>query len=106
MCGHAVIAIGKLAVEMGWVEVSEPETLIRVDAPCGQITLWVQVTNGQVDQVKFRGVPSFVVALDRTIELPQIGEGSPMTSPMEGHFMLMYKLNHWGFSSLPNIIVH
>ena len=35
MCGHAVIAISVLAVEMGWVDKIAPETHIKIDAPCG-----------------------------------------------------------------------
>ena len=74
MCGHAVIAIGKLALEMGWVEKQEPETEFRVDAPCGQITIWVSVENGKVGNVRFWGVPSFVVGLDRQVLTPNWGE--------------------------------
>ncbi|MDH5598030.1 MAG: proline racemase family protein, partial [Cyclobacteriaceae bacterium] len=35
MCGHAVIALARLAVEMGWVEKTLPETRVTLDAPCG-----------------------------------------------------------------------
>ena len=35
MCGHATIAIAKLAVEMGWIKETHPTTTVKIDAPCG-----------------------------------------------------------------------
>lgn len=48
MCGHAVIALGKLAIEMNWVDVSGTETELVIDAPCGRIHAYVKVENGKV----------------------------------------------------------
>jgi proline racemase len=73
MCGHAIIGITTLAVEMNWVDVTEPETKIVIDAPCGRITSFVKVESGEVKSVYFHGVPSFVVALDQTVEVPGLG---------------------------------
>ncbi len=73
MCGHATIAIAKLAVEAGWVEVSDPETRILIEAPCGVLTAYASVTNRRVEHVRFLNVPSFVVALDETVEVPGLG---------------------------------
>lgn len=73
MCGHATIALTKLAVEAGWVDVKEPETKILIEAPCGVLTCYAQVQNGKVENVRFLNVPSYVVALDETVEVPGIG---------------------------------
>lgn len=74
MCGHATIAITKLAVELGWVEVIKPITNIKIDAPCGQLDSYASVNeNGEVTSVSFKCVPSFVIALDETIEVEGIG---------------------------------
>lgn len=73
MCGHAIIAIATLAVEMGWVEVHEPETIIHIDAPCGRITAFAKVEAGQVINVRFHCVPSFVVGLDFQVNVPGLG---------------------------------
>lgn len=73
MCGHAIIAITKLAVEMGWVEKKTPETKLEIDAPCGRITSFAKISNGSVVSVYFYCVPSFVVALDQQIQVPQLG---------------------------------
>ena len=73
MCGHATIAIATLAVEMKWVEVTQPLTTIRIDAPCGRITAFVKVENEVVKGVSFHCIPSFVVALDQSIEIEGLG---------------------------------
>ncbi len=73
MCGHAVIAITKLAVEMTWVKVTSPVTRVVIDAPCGRITSYANIVNGKVSSVFFHGVPSFVVALNEKVEVEGLG---------------------------------
>lgn len=73
MCGHAIIAISTLAINMNWVDVKEGDNIIKIDAPCGRITSFANVKNGQVTGVRFHCVPSFVVNLDRTVEVKGIG---------------------------------
>lgn len=74
MCGHAVIAIATLAVEMNWVAVKSPITEIKIDAPCGRIHTFVKVMAGRVEGVYFHCVPSFVVALDEVVAVEGLGE--------------------------------
>lgn len=74
MCGHAIIAISTLAVEMKWIDVKEGENILKIDAPCGRITSFAQVKNGKATGVRFHCVPSFVVGLDRTVEVEGIGK--------------------------------
>ncbi len=73
MCGHAIIAIATLAVQMGWVEIVSPITNLKIDAPCGRINAFVRIEEGQVKGVYFHGVPSFVVANDLEIEVNGLG---------------------------------
>lgn len=70
MCGHATIAITKLAVMLKWVDVVEPKTTLKIDAPCGQLTAYCEVKDGKPMQVSFDNVPSFVQALDQQVTLP------------------------------------
>lgn len=35
MCGHAIIALGRYAVDYGLVEKVEPVTTVRIECPCG-----------------------------------------------------------------------
>lgn len=69
MCGHAIIAVATLAVEMRWIEVFEGDNTLKIDAPCGRITAYAHVKQGKVSGVRFHCVPSFVVALDRKVEV-------------------------------------
>ena len=73
MCGHAIIAISTLAVEMHWIDVQEGDNVLKIDAPCGRITSYAHVANGKVTGVRFHCVPSFVVGLDRSVEVEGLG---------------------------------
>ena len=74
MCGHAIIAISTLAIEMQWIPVKEGDNILKIDAPCGRITSFTHVSNGKVTGVRFHCVPSFVVGLDRTVEVDGLGK--------------------------------
>lgn len=74
MCGHAIIAIATLAVKMNWIEVKEGDNILKIDAPCGRITAFANVRNQKVTGVRFHCVPSFVVGLDRTVEVKGLGK--------------------------------
>ena len=74
MCGHAIIAISKLAIEMNWIDVCEGDNILKIDAPCGRITSYTNVKNGNVVGVRFHGVPSFVVGLNRKVAVRGLGQ--------------------------------
>ena len=73
MCGHGIIGIATVAVETGMVRAREPETTIRIDTPAGLVTAFADVKGGRVGQVRFRNVPSYVVALDDGVDVPGLG---------------------------------
>jgi trans-L-3-hydroxyproline dehydratase len=73
MCGHAIIAITTLAIEMEWVAAKSPITEVKIDAPCGRIHAFARVTDGKVQSVYFHCVPSFVLALDQEVEVEGLG---------------------------------
>jgi len=73
MCGHGVIGITKVVLETGLLPVSEPETVVRIDTPAGRVTAHARVAEGRVSSVYFHNVPSFVLALDETVEVPGLG---------------------------------
>ncbi|MFK7811702.1 MAG: proline racemase family protein [Maribacter sp.] len=74
MCGHAIIAISTLAIEMKWIEVKEGENILKIDAPCGRIIAFTNVENKRVTGVRFHCVPSFVVGLNRKVVVEGLGE--------------------------------
>ena len=73
MCGHGIIAITKVVLETGLVPIRGPETTVRIDSPAGRITACGIVSGGTVERVRFQNVPSFVLALDETVEVPGLG---------------------------------
>ncbi len=74
MCGHAIIAISTLAVQLNWMDVVDGENMLNIDAPCGRITSYVTTKNGVVLHVRFHCVPSFVVGLDREVFCTDYGK--------------------------------
>jgi len=73
MCGHAVIALGRYAVDQGLVTVLEPETKVVIQCPCGSVTAHVSVTAGKPGKVRFESVPAFAFALEKTIDTRAYG---------------------------------
>jgi proline racemase len=73
MCGHGIIGIAKVALETGLLSLAEPETTVRIDTPAGLVTAHAMVEEGQVTRVRFHNVPSFVLALDQTVDVPELG---------------------------------
>ncbi len=74
MCGHGIIGITTVALEIGLLPMSAPETTIRIDTPAGLVTARARVAAGRVQSVYFQNVPSFVLALDETVEVPGSGK--------------------------------
>jgi trans-L-3-hydroxyproline dehydratase len=56
MCGHAIIALTKLAVETGLVDKNE----MAINVPAGRIQARAEIVDGQVVEASFQNVPSFV----------------------------------------------
>ncbi len=74
MCGHGTIGTATVLVETGMVEVTEPETIIRLDTPAGLVIARVQVEGTRAKSVTIENVPSFVTELDAHVEVPGIGD--------------------------------
>lgn len=74
MCGHAVIALGRYAVDEGIVPAREPVTVVNIECPCGLVVASVEVEDGRAGAVSFESVPAFLHAGGVAIEVP--GHGS------------------------------
>ena len=103
MCGHGIIALTKVVLDTGLLPVEGPETVIRIDTPAGQIEAKAQVTDGHVGSVAFRNVPSFVAAMDRTVDLPAWAEFDT-TSPSAAPSMPLSQRKTWALSIEPSSI--
>ncbi|MDC7697701.1 proline racemase family protein [Vogesella indigofera] len=70
MCGHAVIALARYAVEHGLVARSAPLTRVGIECPCGLVSAWL----AEDGSVSFDSVPAFAFALDHPVHVPGIGK--------------------------------
>jgi trans-L-3-hydroxyproline dehydratase len=73
MCGHAIIALTKFALDTGLIDKGGANPELVIDAPPGQIWSQANLKDGVVDSVSFRNVPSFVLHRDQQIEIPGLG---------------------------------
>ena len=73
MCGHGTIGVCTVLVETGMVEVVEPVTTIHLDTPAGLVRADIEVADGRAEAVTITNVPSFVVGLDLTVDVPGHG---------------------------------
>jgi proline racemase len=73
MCGHDTIGVSTALVETGMVKVEEPITRITLDTPAGLTRVKVNVEDGVAKSVTFRNIPSFVMAPDVEVNIPEFG---------------------------------
>jgi proline racemase len=73
MCGHAIIALTKLAIETRLVEKSGDRRQLSINVPAGRIHAEAVVEAGKVKRVAFRNVPSFLYLRDQQVEVPELG---------------------------------
>ena len=73
MCGHAVIALGRYAVDRGLVAAGSAEAIVRIECPCGLVETKVEIAEGRTGLVSFESVPAFL--FDRFERLTVDGHG-------------------------------
>jgi len=73
MCGHAVIALGRYAVDNNLVPVQEGETIVKIQCPCGLVEAATQVTDGKSGAVSFESVASFALRIDQFVNTAAYG---------------------------------
>ena len=73
MCGHGIIGITIVVLETGRLPMIEPETVIKIDTPAGLVTAHARVADGRVRSAYFHNVPSFVLAMDKMVDVPGLG---------------------------------
>lgn len=61
MCGHAVIALGRFAVDYGLVEPQGRDTPVNIHCPCGVVQAYVSHNEGRSGRVRFHSVPAFAL---------------------------------------------
>jgi len=73
MCGHAVLALARWAVDHGHVAGTAPVTEVAIQVPSGLVRAAVDFDGHRTGAARFLSVPSFVAAADVTVEVPGHG---------------------------------
>jgi len=73
MSGSNTMCAITALLETGSLPAREPETVVRVDTAVGPVEATARVEGGRVRWVRVRNVPSFAVALDHKIVVPEYG---------------------------------
>jgi proline racemase len=73
MSGSNTICVATVLLETGMVELVEPETTLRLEAPGGIVEVRAACSGGRVESVELTNVPCFVDRLDAPLEVEGIG---------------------------------
>jgi len=73
MSGSNTICVATVLLETGMIELQEPETTLRLEAPAGPVDVRAGCRDGRVESVELTNVPSFVGRLDARIDVPGVG---------------------------------
>jgi proline racemase len=73
MSGSNTICVATVLLETGMVEMREPETTLRLEAPAGVVEVTARCSNGKCESVEFTNVPCFAERLDAQLEVDGLG---------------------------------
>jgi trans-L-3-hydroxyproline dehydratase len=73
MSGSNTICTTTVLLETGMVEMREPETVVRLEAPGGVVEARAVCRDGRCESVEFTNVPCFVEHLDAALEVEGLG---------------------------------
>ena len=73
MSGSNTICTATVLLETGMVEMQEPETVLRLEAPGGVVEVRAACRDGRCESVEFSNVPCFADRLDAPLEVEGLG---------------------------------
>jgi proline racemase len=73
MSGSNTICVATVLLETGMVEMREPETTLRLEAPAGVVEVTARCNNGKCESVEFTNVQCFADRLDAQLEVDGLG---------------------------------
>jgi proline racemase len=101
MCGHCAMAVATIAVEAGYIEAREGETLVRLDTPAGVVPARVQVKDGRAVSVTLEMPASFLYRKDILVETKSFGKIRADIA-FGGDFYLIVKASDLGLEIHPD----
>jgi proline racemase len=73
MSGSNTICVATVLLETGMVDMQEPETTLRLEAPAGVVEVTARCRDGRCESVELTNVPCFADRLDVPLEVEGIG---------------------------------
>src|SRR3954466_14442982 len=73
MSGSNTICVATVLLETGMVEMREPETTLRLEAPAGVVEVRAACRDGRCESVELTNVPCFVERIDAALEVDGLG---------------------------------
>ena len=73
MSGSNTMCVATVLLETGMVEMHEPETTLRLEAPAGVVEIRAACRDGRCESVEITNVPCFVDRLDAPLEVDGLG---------------------------------
>ena len=73
MSGSNTICMATVLLETGVLAMSEPETVLRLEAPGGVVEVRAACRDGRCESVEFTNVPCFADRLDAPLEVDGVG---------------------------------
>src|SRR3954452_10994448 len=73
MSGSNTICVATVLLETGMVEMHEPETTLRLEAPAGVVEVRAACRDGKCESVELTNVPCFADRLDAELEVDGLG---------------------------------
>jgi proline racemase len=73
MSGSNTICVATVLLETGMVEMHEPETALRLEAPAGVVEVTARCADGRCESVELTNVPCFADRLDAALEVDGLG---------------------------------
>jgi proline racemase len=73
MSGSNTICVATVLLETGIVQMREPETTLRLEAPAGVVEVRARCRDGKCESVEFTNVPCFADRLDAKLDVDGLG---------------------------------
>ena len=73
MCGHAILALVKVACQLDAIELGTTPRTVKIDAPAGLIIATAKRDSAGKIQVSFENVPSWAEAINKTVYIKGVG---------------------------------
>jgi trans-L-3-hydroxyproline dehydratase len=73
MSGSNTICVATVLLETGMVEMREPETTLRLEAPAGVVEVTARCRDGRCESVELTNVPCFADGIDAQLEVEGLG---------------------------------